>query len=235
MRRLPIPLLIAALVATTAILVTLNVSVNPIPLYAEPNFTTVVPAGSYAVWKGAANEFTVTSNATGKVYVVNGPYVMFYAPNGLPINQTVVVDRLYIFGTKNLVGALIRVSADYGFIYKLKDVGNNVYVTDVLNTTECNTLTWVVSEHLPPVSTFCYTGSYVANSTGFYITYSDYIGVKLTWKWDYSASFNIGPSGVTIRGVAGGANVAGYPLAWRYISALVIQPNANARITIYVK
>jgi hypothetical protein len=209
--------------------------VNPIPIYAEPNITTVVPAGSYVVWKGAANEFTVTSNATGKVYVVNGPYVMFYAPNGLPVNQTVIADRLYIFGTKNLVGALIRVSADYGFIYKLKNVGNSVYVTDALNTTECGTLIQVVNAHLPSILTYCYTGSYVANSTGFYVTYSDNLGVKQTWRWNYGASFNMDPNGVTIRGVAGGANVAGYPVAWRYISALVIQPDANARITIYVK
>ena len=234
MRRIPIPLLVAAVVATTALLVTLNVTVNPIPIYAEPNITTVVPAGSYVVWKGAANEFTVVSNASGTVYAVNGPYVMFYAPNGLPVNETVIVDRLYIFGTKNLVGAVIRVSADYGFIYKLKDVGNNVYVTDTVNATECDTLWRVVNKHLP-ILTYCYTGSYVANATGFYITYSDSVGVKLTWRWNYGASFNMDPNGVTVKGVAGGANVAGYPVAWRYITALVISPNANAKVTIVVK
>jgi len=159
---------------------------------------------------------------------------MFYAPNGLPVNQTVIADRLYIFGTNTLVGALIRVSADYGFIYKLKNVDNGVYVTDAVNATECDTLMQVVKAHLP-ILTYCYTGSYVANSTGFYVTYSDNVGVKQTWRWNYGTSFNMGPSGVTIRGVAGGANVAGYPVAWRYISALVIQPDANAQITIYVK
>ncbi len=234
MRRLPIPLLIAAVVASTAILVTLNVTVNPIPNYAEPNITTVIPAGSYVVWKGAANEFTVVSNASGKVYTVNGPYVMFYAPNGLPVNQTVIADRLYIYGTKNLVAAVIRVTADYGFIYKLNNVGNNVYVTDAVGAGECDTLMQIVKAHLPVVA-YCYTGSYVANSTGFYITYSDNIGVKQTWRWDYGGSFNMDPNGVTVKGVAGGANVAGYPLSWRYITVFVISPSANAKVTIVVK
>jgi hypothetical protein len=234
MRRIPIPLLIAAVVATTAILVTLNVKVNPIPIYVEPNITTVIPAGSYVVWKGAANELTVVSNASGTVYAVNGPYVMFYATNGLPVNESVIVDKLYIYGTKNLVGAVIRASYDRGFIYKLINVGNNVYVTDAVNATECRTLMKVVKDHLP-ILTYCYTGSYVANSTGYYINYSDDVGMKMTWKWDYGGSFTMGPSGVAVKGVAGGVNVAGYPVAWRYITALVISPNANAKVTIVVK
>jgi len=235
MRRYPIPLILAALVATAAVTVVLKISVAAVPIYAEPNFTTVVPAGSYVVWKGAANQFTVSANASGTVYVVHGPFAALYAPNGLPVNVT-LGDNRYIVGDNNTVAYLVNIGgSEYGaFILKPATGYSGFYVTDAVPNSVCQKIYDIAYQKFG-VTTLCYMGQYIANSTGFYVTYVGPGGVYKTVKYSYGLSFNMGRDGVTVYGVAGGANVAGYPVAWRYVTVFVISPNDNAEVVIYVK
>mgnify|MGYP000016906544 CR=1 FL=1 len=65
--KIPVPLLIAAVVATTAVVIYLQLTVVSVPVVADANFTTNLVAGSPYLWRGAAAEITVTSNATVKL------------------------------------------------------------------------------------------------------------------------------------------------------------------------
>jgi hypothetical protein len=186
------------------------------------------------VWKGAANQFTVAANSSGTVYLVNGPFAAFYAPNGLPVNVT-LGDNRYIIGGNTTVAYLVNIGgSEYG-AFILKPVATGYYVTDVVpNGTVCQKLYGMAFQKYS-ITTWCYMGHYIANSTGFYVTYTSPGGVDKTVTYNYGGSFNMGTEGVTVKGIAGGANIGGYPVSWRLMSVFVIRPNANAQITIYVK
>jgi len=79
--KIPMPLIIAAFVATTSVVILLQLTVVPAPPVADANFTGTLVKGSPYLWRGAASEISISSNATLKlthmplfhVIYINGP------------------------------------------------------------------------------------------------------------------------------------------------------------------
>jgi hypothetical protein len=89
--RIPIPLIIAAVVATTAVVIYLNLSVVSVPVVADANFSSVLVAGSPYLWRGAGAEITVSSNAT--IWLSHMPVFHVVHANGPIGNVSLGADK----------------------------------------------------------------------------------------------------------------------------------------------
>lgn len=236
MRKLPIPLLLAALVSVTAVVVTLKLTVVPIPIYADPNFTGPIPKGTAAYWKGAFTEAQVAANATVNYKYFYGAAIAVYAPRGIP-NATIIRDSLidnlgdYIQFINLTSGVYLVTYYPGGYYMAVKLVPTNVkgfYIGQALTARELQ-----VISNINTNTVYTLTGSgYDASSGNFFVTYLSSTGGTS------SASLPAAGQGTgqtfTIKGYDVALNVNGRPIAVRYAAGLAIIPSSNTQVTIYV-
>lgn len=237
MRRIPIPLLVAALVAVTAVVVTLKVTVVPIPVYVDPNFTGPIPKGNAAYWKGAFTEAQFASNATVSYRYFYGAAIAVYAPHGIP-NATIVrnspVDNLgdYIQFINLTSGVYLVTYYPGGYYLAVKLVPTTVkgfYIGQALTTSELQVVSKVNTN-----AWYTLTGSgYDATSDRFFVTYLSGTGYTNSI---YMPTANQGTGQTfTIKGYDVSLNVNGKPIVVRYATGVALIPSSNTQVTIYVR
>jgi hypothetical protein len=138
MLRYPIPLILAALVATTVVMVYLTLDVRPVVPVVDENFTGTLFNGSVYLWRGAAGSLTFyTDGGDIEVAYFVPAYVIYL--NGPPGNVT-IRHGLYMVSSSTLGTWLIHVVKVYSaatdtlypaqLVFKLVpvDVGDNLTV-----------------------------------------------------------------------------------------------------------
>ncbi|MEM0479051.1 MAG: hypothetical protein QXS16_01875 [Pyrobaculum sp.] len=236
MRRIPIPLLVAALVSVTAVVITLKITMVPIPVYADPNFTGPIPAGNAAYWKGAFTDALFRANKTVSYKFFYGAAIVVYAPHGIP-NATIVRST----HAKNLGDFIqfINLTSDVylvtyypgGYYMTVKLVPTRVegfYVGQALSPREIK-----VVDKINPNAIYTLDGSgYDATNDKFFVTYQDAAG------YTYSVYMPTAGQGTgevfTIKGYDVSLNVYGKPIVVRYATGVAIIPSSNTQVTIYV-
>lgn len=237
MRRIPIPLLVAALVSVTAVVVTLKVAVVPIPLYVDPNFTGPIPKGNAAYWKGAFTEAQFSANATVNYKYFYGAAIAVYAPHGIP-NATIVrdshVDNIGDFiQFINLTSGVYLVTyypGGYYMVVKLvPTTTKGFYIGQALTTSELQ-----VTQNINSNARYTLTGSgYDATSDRFFVTFLSSTGYTNSI---YMPTANQGTGNAfTIKGYDVSLNVNGKPIVVRYATGVAVIPSSNTKVTIYVK
>jgi hypothetical protein len=240
------PLLIAALVVTSAVVIHLQLTVVHVPPVADPNHTTVLVKGTPYLWRGAASEITISSNATIQlaympvfhVIYINGPLSnaslgegkwMIYLSGGRPI----LVERVSITG-----------GSTYYYILKLVNVtkvnGLTVLVPQTFGASE--TLTAAESQAIGMftgangglrVINIYTNGTHMAlgvaphNSTSGATTHYFRLPPAVA-----TTSTRIMSSGYGVSYKVGNVAVSAYIMPYQHV---VIIPNATARVTIVVK
>jgi hypothetical protein len=133
--KIPIPLLIAALVATTAVVIYLNISVVSVPVVTDANFNTTLVRGTPYLWRGAASEITITSNAT--IRVTHMPLFSVVYVSGPLINASLGDFRwvIYLSGGRPLL--IEKMATSNGSVY---------YVLKLVNVSKVNGLTVLVPQ-----------------------------------------------------------------------------------------
>ena len=237
MRKIPIPLLVAALVSVTAIVITLKVTVTPIPIYADPNFTGPIPAGNAAYWKGAFIEAQFVANTTADYKYFYGAAIAVYAPRGIP-NATIVRDS-YVDNLGDFIEFINLTSGAYlvtyypgGYYMVVKLVPTGVkgfYIGQALTTSEIEVISQINTN-----ARYTPTGSgYDATYGKFFVTYLSGTG--------YTASIFLPTAGqgtgqtFTIRGYDVSLNVNNVPIVVRYVTGVAIIPSSNTEVKIYVR
>ncbi|MEM1598818.1 MAG: hypothetical protein QXI07_09950 [Pyrobaculum sp.] len=237
MRRIPIPLLVAALVSVTAVVVTLKMTVVPIPVYADPNFTGPIPAGNAAYWKGAFTEAQFAANTTVNYRYFYGANIVVYAPYGIP-NAT-IARSTYIKNLGDYIQFINLTSGVYlvtyypgGYYVTVKLVPTGVkgfYIGQALSTSEIQVVSKINSNAI-----YTRAGSgYDATSGRFFVTFLDASG-QMYSIYMPTAGEGTGQT-FTIRGYDVSLNVNGKSIAVRYATGVAIIPSSNTQVTIYVR
>ena len=136
MLRYPIPLILAALVATTAVMVYLTLDVRPVVPVVDENFTGTLFKGSVYLWRGAAGSLTFyTDGGDIEVSYFVPTYVVYL--NGPPGNVTIREGLLMASSPTTGPWLLHKVWVDTGaymiragLLFKLEpvEVGDNLTV-----------------------------------------------------------------------------------------------------------
>ena len=244
--KIPAPLLIAALVATTAIVIYLQLSVVSVPVVADPNFTTTLISGTPYLWRGAASEFIITSNATIKVAYMPVTHVIYI--NGPFGNASLGGNAWLIYlkgGRPLLVEKLVKPdgASDY-FVFKLVNVANvsglsvlvpqKFDVSDTLSTEEANTISaYTGVSGVWRVVNIYTNGTHLAlDISGQYDTaVRETIFYKLPPAVD-TTSTKITSSGYGVSYIVNATTVSAYLMPYQHI---VIVPKANAKVIIAAK
>lgn len=237
MRRIPIPLLVAALVTVTAVVVTLKVTVVPIPVYADPNFTGPIPKGNAVYWKGAFTEAQFSANVTVNYRYFYGAAIAVYAPHGIP-NATIVrgspADNIgdYIQFINLTSGVYLVTKYPGGYYLAVKLVPTTVegfYIGQELTTWELQVVSKVNTN-----AWYTLTGSgYDATSDRFFVTYVSGTGYTNSI---YMPTANQGTGQTfTIKGYDVSLNVNGKPIVVRYATGVALIPSAKSEVKIYVR
>jgi hypothetical protein len=162
--KLPIPLLIAAAALTGVAVIYVYLTAPPMPIYTDPNFTTPLYVGGVYLWRGAAFEYTFSSDEIISISYMP-PYHLIYTTG--PLTNTTVGSNVwvvYVRGERPLYVIKLNVylpwagySADEYFVFKLTDVtpsnvtGLNMWLpetfgrSDFLSTREYNAVLALVS------------------------------------------------------------------------------------------
>jgi hypothetical protein len=244
--KIPVPLLIAAIVATTAVVIYLQLSVVSVPVVADPNFTTTLIAGTPYMWRGAGSEFTITSNATIKVTYMPVAHVIYI--NG-PLGNASLGGKAWLVYLKGgrplLVEKLVKPDggSDY-FVFKLVNVtkvgGLSVLVpqkfdvSDTLNTNEFTT----ISAYTGAGAVWRVVNIYT-NGTHLALDISDQYNTSVQGIIFYTlppavdtTSTKITSSGYGVSYIVNATTVSAYLMPYQHI---VIVPKANARVIITAK
>jgi hypothetical protein len=244
--KIPMPLLIAALVATSAVVIYLQLTVVSPPVVADGNFTTALVAGTPYLWRGAATEIMISSNASIRlsympvfhVIYTNGPFSnaslgdgkwMVYLRGGRPI----LVERVSTPG-----------GSTYYYLLKLVNVSKvnrlTVLVPQTFDTSE--TLTAAESQAVGVITgangalrvTNIFTnGTHIAlvvaphNSTSGPATHYFRLPNAVA-----TTSTTITSRGYGVSYIVDSTTVSVYVMPYQHI---VIIPNATARVTITVR
>jgi hypothetical protein len=239
--KVPMALIIAAAVSFTAVTVYLYISVIPIPVVADSNFTGTLVAGSAYLWRGSASTFEFSSNATiqltyapvGYVVSVNGPLSnitlgkgawLIYLNGGRPL--LVMYFDAYLVAFK-----LVPVSSTNGVTVLVPqpfDMGD--YLTDnELNAIE--TYTGVMSAYR--------VTNVVANNTYITLEFSLSQYSHVYTYYDLQLPTPVSVTSATYHGTGygvsykvGNATVSAYVAPYEHF---VITPLYNAQVTILVK
>ncbi|MEM4546555.1 MAG: hypothetical protein QW328_07340 [Nitrososphaerota archaeon] len=237
MRKIPIPLLLAALVSVTAVVITLKVTVVPIPIVTDPNFTGPIPEGNAVYWQGAFTEAQFAANTTVSYRYFYGADIVVYAPHGIPnvtitrgtyiknlgdyiqfINLTTDVYLVTSYpGGLHLVVKLVPTRID-GLYYSLPLRPEEIKVVDKINPNAIYTLYW---------------SGYDATSDKFFVNYLD-AGGNMYSYYVPTAGEGTGQT-FTIKGFDISLNVHGKPIVVRYATGVAIIPSSNTEVTIYVR
>jgi hypothetical protein len=244
--KIPVPLLIAALVATTAVVIYLQLSVVPVPVVADPNFTTTLIGGTPYLWRGAASEFTITSNATIKLTYMPIAHVIYL--NG-PLGNATLGDGKWLVYLKGGRPLLVeRMPNPNGVI--------DLFVFILVNATKANGLSVLVPQTFNVADTLttnefnaisAYTGAgavwrvvnIYANATHIGLDVSDQYNTVVQAQIFYklppavdTTSTKITSSGYGVSYIVNGTTVSAYLMPYEHI---VIVPTASAKVTITVK
>jgi hypothetical protein len=244
--KIPMPLLIAALVVTSAVVIHLQLTVVHVPPVADSNHTSVLVKGTPYLWRGAASEITISSNATIRlahmpvfhVIYINGPLSnaslgegkwMVYLSCGRPI----LVERVSTTGgTQYLLVKLENVSKVDGLTVLVPRVFGGM---ETLTPREAQTLSAITGASEAWRVLDIYTnGTHIAlvvaphnrttnGPTTFYFRLPPAVETK---------SFKITSSGYGVSYKVGDTTVSAYVMPYQHV---VIIPNATARVTIVVK
>jgi hypothetical protein len=248
--KIPIPLLIAALVATTSVTILLQLTVVPVPAVVDDrNFTGVIPKGSPYLFRAAASEITITANTTVKVTYM--PLFRVVYINGPPGNVSLGDGRWMIHTDCKRTLLLERMSTANGHVYYLvklvnasKTNGLSILVPQAFDVTEC-----LCQREVQAVRAFAganevyrvvgiYTnGTHIMlsvvplnNATSTSGPTTHYLrlppAVNVT-------SFKITSSGYGVSYKVNGVTVSAYVMPYQHI--VIIVPEANARVNIIVR
>jgi hypothetical protein len=240
--RIPIPLLIAAVVATTAVVIYLQLSVVSVPVVADANFTSTLVAGSPYLWRGAASEITVSSNVT--VRLSHMPVFHVVYANGPLGNASLGGDKWVVHvRSKHYLVERVAVpgGGTYQYIIKLVNVskvsGLNVYVPQVLAPTET-----LGADEVSAIGS--YTGvagglrviNIYTNGTHIAIDVAPYNATSASATHYYrlppavaTTHYRITSSGYGVSYTHGSSAMSLYVMPYIHV---VIVPNATARVTI---
>jgi hypothetical protein len=242
--KIPMPLLIAALVATTSVVIYLQLTVVPVPPVADANFTGVLAMGSPYLWRGAASEIIIISNATIKLTHMPVGYTIYL--NG-PLNNASLGDGKWLIylrgGRPILVERVTTSDGSYQYLFKLANVskvnGLSVLVPQVFGASETITedearaiqaITGRIGLRVLNIYT---NGTHIMlnvaphNNTSSPATHYFRLppavattSTRITSR-GYGVSYNVGNTTLSV-----------YIMPYQHI---VIIPEANARVTIVVK
>jgi len=245
MLRIPIPLLIAAMVFTTAVVVYLNLNVISVPPVADGNFTGTLVAGSLYQWRAAASQVAFSTNATVQITHIALNYVVYV--NG-PIGNT-TTGSVYLAkfpdGTAYLVVPMHATyetggTDRYGFAYELVrvatvadvDIYTPVLVKSAVSNDKFQALMTLSGTNLRIVKDIAFnrTHAIITAETNFgppamyYIRLPEYASVSATATYDFNGV------GFTYR--VGNRTVSGFILPYNHF---LIVPTARASVTIRVR
>lgn len=115
MRRIPISLILAAVVAVTAVVVIIQITVLAPPVVVGENTTATISPGGYVLWYGAGGfmNFTSDKEYVTVYYTMDPAGVVVWAPGGLSAKV------LYNAGTYTRTGDYVAVAAYNGIYYLL--------------------------------------------------------------------------------------------------------------------
>jgi hypothetical protein len=244
--KIPVPLLIAALVATTAVVVYLQLSVVPVPVVADPNFTTTLIGGTPYMWRGAASEISITSNATIQLTYMPIAHVIYI--NGPLSNASLGEGKwlVYLKGGRPLL--VERMPAPSGM--------SDIFVFKLVNMTKVNGLSVLVPQPFDVAdllttqendAIMVYTNgvgawrvvNINANAThiGMSYAYHNYASVQGTIYYTLppaveTTSTKIASSGYGVSYIVNATTVSAYLMPYQHV---VIVPKASATVTIVVK
>jgi hypothetical protein len=244
--KIPMPLLVAALVTTTAIVIYLQLTVVSPPVVADGNFTTALVAGTPYLWRGAASGITISSNASIKLTYMPVFHVIY--TNGPLSNASLGSDRwmIYLRGGRPILVERVSTPAGPTYFYLLKLVnvskvnGLTVLVPQTFGASE--TLTEAESQAVRVLTgasgglrvTNIYTnGTHIAldvaphNSTSGPATHYFRLPPVVV-----TTSTTITTRGYGVSYVVNSTTVSVYIMPYQHI---VIIPNATARVTIAVR
>jgi len=242
--KIPMPLLIAAFVATTSVVILLQLTVVPVPVVADPNFTGTLVKGSPYLWRGAASEISISSNATLKLTYMPLFHVIYI--NGPLSNASLGGNRWMIYRSNRAI-LVERVTTPDGTTHQ--------YLLKLVNASKVNGLTVLVPQTFGASETITdnearaiqaitgriglrvvnvYTnGTHIAidvaphNSTAGPTTH--YFRLPPAVE---TTSTKITSSGYGVSYKVNTTTVSVYLMPYQHI---VIVPNATARVTIVVK
>jgi hypothetical protein len=244
--KIPVPLLIAALVATTAVVIYLQLSVVPVPVVADPNFTTTLIAGTPYMWRGAGSEFAITSNATIKLTYMPVAHVIYI--NG-PLSNASLGGNAWLVYLKGGRPLLVEKMAK-------PDGIPNYFVFKLVNATKVNGLSVLVPQKFDVSDTLSnnefsavseYTGAggvwrvvnIYTNGTHLALDISDQWNTVVQGTFFYmlppavdTTSTKITSSGYGVSYTVNATTVSAYLMPYQHI---VIVPKANARVIITAK
>jgi len=239
--KIPVALVIAAMVSVTAVTIYLYLSLVPVPVVADPNFTGTLVAGSPYLWRGAASTIEFSSNATigvtympvGYVVAVNGPLSNITLGKGAWL--------IYLNGGRPL---LVRYFGIYLAAFKLIPVANTNGVT-VLVPQPFDMGDYLTDNEINAIETYTGVGApdritnVVANNTYIILefSYPQYNQVEMYYYLKLPAPVSVTTAtyygtgfGVSYR--VGNATVSAYVEPYEHF---VITPLYNAQVTIVAK
>jgi hypothetical protein len=239
-------MLLAALVATTAVVVYLQLSVISAPVVADNNFTSTLIAGTPYLWRGAATEITISSNATIKVAYMPVGYVVYI--NG-PLGNSSLGSGKWLIYLKDGRPLLVeKVSYPNGYnayhVFKLVNasrvgsltvlVPNAFDLSDTLSDAEYNAmLRNGVGSSVYRVVQVTTNGTHIELRLGdvgrAQINHTTFV---LLPNVSEITSTKITSNGYGVSYVVKSTTVSAYLMPYYHI---VITPKASARVTIVVK
>jgi hypothetical protein len=245
--KIPIPLLIAALVATTSVTILLQLTVVPVPAVVEDrNFTGVLVKGSPYLFRAAATEIIIAANTTVKV--THMPLFSVVYING-PLNNASLGDGKWMIYTNCKRAMLLeRRSTANGPVY---------YLIKLVNVSKHNGLTVLTPQTFDMYECLCpseaqavkaFAGTNVVYrvvgiyTNGTHITLN-VVPLNKTTSGSIThhfklppavntTSFKITSSGYGVSYKVGNVTVSAYVMPYQHV---VIIPEANARVSITVK
>jgi hypothetical protein len=246
--KIPLPLLIAALVATTAVVIYLNISVVPVPAVVDSNATAVtLVKGTPYLWRGAASEITIVSNASMKV--THMPLFNVIYVSGPLINASLGDGRWMIYlsnGRPLLIERMVTSSGSAYYIVKLVNMtkvnGLSVLVPQAFSLSECLSTNEIQTiKAVTGASTVYRVMNIYTNGTHIMLSV---VPVGNTTSGPITHYFKLPPAvnttsykitssgyGVSHRGTNYGATSI-YVMPYQHV---VIVPESNAKVTITVK
>jgi len=244
MLRVPAPIVFAIIVATAAVTVYIYLSVIPVPVVCDGNFTSTLVAGSPYMWRGSAGFIVFESNTTIALTYRTISYVVHL--NGMPTNITITDDiRIFYFKQRGYPILYVRHrEASWPLLFKLVNVtkiGNiTVYVPQVFDQYEVLTNSeedaiyryagYITQDRVLNVYTNgTHIIMHVANAVrGDHIKQ---LYLKLPTPTE-GTSMRLSFRGIGFSYMVGGVVYSGYAMPYTYF---VITPYDNARVVIYVK
>lgn len=263
MQRIPIPLVLAALVITAAVVVYLNISVNPLQITADGNATVALASGGY-IWKTSGGKVEITSNASLVIYAYDPPLLAIYAPNGTSslvyLNNTQVMlgnnkfhvlilgGRLYLTWLNGPLVYNPRIP-QYNYIGFVLTPNGNMYVPLFKSATTVDSYDTAYRDYIfrttgkyPSVPSGLVLGSnYQLNMTFIDLGTYSYDTVALSMagriRGNYTTSFQetaYKTESYTVQ-VQAGTTTVNVPIVIEWYRVYGIFPSGNAKVTITVK